>query len=164
MSRLCHTGVIRLSSAVCSVPVNTSVSQAGNVGLVYVRIVAAYNLMNSDGVDSLSDAFVRVRVGDQSMRTFIVYDDLNPRWDAAPLLFSVPRVGQRQCTCRCAWALWPGVSCLVVCVSSFRVMTSASYPRCSLFATGLCSSPFCSIKPFQPGGSVAYALVVSSRL
>jgi len=66
-----------------------AVSQ-GNVGLVYVRIVAAYNLMNSDGVDSLSDAFVRVRVGDQSMRTFIVYDDLNPRWDAAPLLFSVP--------------------------------------------------------------------------
>jgi len=63
-------------------------ASSGAVGVVYVRIIAGHNLINTDST-GCSDPYVRVAVEGRTKRTEVITDNLNPCWDAAPFLFEV---------------------------------------------------------------------------
>jgi len=63
----------------------------GAEGVLYIRAIAAHNLVNKDaGGKDLSDPFVRITVDGRSKRSQIVCDNVNPVWNSAPFMFSVP--------------------------------------------------------------------------
>lgn len=61
----------------------------GAIGLLLVRVVAAHNLINADWF-SLSDPYVKVKVGRQKQSTAVVDDCLDPRWDSETWFFDIP--------------------------------------------------------------------------
>lgn len=64
-------------------------------GVLSVRVIAAYDLMNTDTgfFGDVSDPYVTVRLESQSekqqKRTHTINNDLNPRWNSSPFLFPV---------------------------------------------------------------------------
>jgi len=60
-------------------------------GVVYVRIIACHNLINTDSAGCL-DPYVRVAVEGRTKQTAVINDNLNPCWDAAPFLFEVSSI------------------------------------------------------------------------
>jgi len=52
------------------------------IGFLQVRIVAAYNLKNTDSgiFGDVSDPFATVKVGDRVQKTPTIKDNLNPKW------------------------------------------------------------------------------------
>lgn len=60
-------------------------------GVLTVRVVAAYNLVNMDtGVfGDVSDPYVKVALGEVEKRTHTINNDLNPKWNSHPFLFDV---------------------------------------------------------------------------
>lgn len=68
-------------------------SQGQVVGRLEVRIIAAYNLRNTDlGVTAgeLSDPFVVIKLGNQEHHTDVVKNNLNPTFNSTQLTFEVP--------------------------------------------------------------------------
>lgn len=67
----------------------------GNIGIISVRIIAAYNLVNMDTglFGDVSDPYVTMRLKTQSdkqrKRTKTINNDLNPRWNSSPFLFPI---------------------------------------------------------------------------
>lgn len=64
----------------------------GCLGILCVRVVAAYDLVNADtdmAEGDLSDAYVRVTQESQTARTAVEYNSLSPRWDAGLFVFHV---------------------------------------------------------------------------
>lgn len=74
----------------------TAAVARGAVGALWVRIIAAYDLINADWF-SLSDPYVKVTVGSRTERTHIIDDNLNPRWECEPWVFDVPRHSALVC-------------------------------------------------------------------
>jgi len=68
----------------------TAAISEGGHGLLYVRIVGAYNLCTSWQDATSMSPFVRVRLGNRAKRTDIAVGADDPVWDAAPFLFTVP--------------------------------------------------------------------------
>eukprot|EP00930_Biecheleria_cincta_P067567 TRINITY_DN5423_c0_g2_i1.p1 TRINITY_DN5423_c0_g2~~TRINITY_DN5423_c0_g2_i1.p1 ORF type:complete len:1075 (+),score=187.94 TRINITY_DN5423_c0_g2_i1:50-3274(+) len=70
-------------------------SDAGYIGVLSVRIIAAYNLVNMDSgvLGDVSDPYVSFRLHSQSeqqrKRTHTINNDLNPRWNSAPQLLQI---------------------------------------------------------------------------
>lgn len=68
-------------------------------GVLSVRVIAAYDLMNTDTgfFGDVSDPYVTVRLESQSekqqKRTHTINNDLNPRWNSSPFLFPVESLG-----------------------------------------------------------------------
>lgn len=67
----------------------------GSLGILSVRIIAAYNLVNADTgiLGDVSDPYVTVRLESQSekqrKRTHTINNDLNPKWNSSPFLFPI---------------------------------------------------------------------------
>jgi len=69
----------------------SSAMAQGSEGMLYIRAIAGHNLVNKDaGGEDLSDPFVRITVDGKTKRSQIVCDCVNPVWNSAPFLFSVP--------------------------------------------------------------------------
>lgn len=66
-------------------------AKRGSVGVLYVRVVAGYNLINADDV-GFSDPYVRVTLGRKMKRTEVINDSLNPKWRTDPFVFDVPSI------------------------------------------------------------------------
>jgi len=66
-------------------------ASSGATGVVYIRIIAGRNLINTDST-GCSDPYVRVAVEGRTKRTEVINDNLNPCWDAAPFLFEVSAI------------------------------------------------------------------------
>ncbi|CAE7236588.1 Mctp2 [Symbiodinium sp. CCMP2456] len=70
-------------------------SDMGGLGILSVRIIAAYNLVNADTgiLGDVSDPYVTVRLESQSekqrKRTHTINNDLNPKWNSSPFLFPI---------------------------------------------------------------------------
>merc|ERR1712194_946357 len=60
----------------------------GGVGVVYVRVIGARDLVAADG-DAGSDPFVRVVVERSVKQTEMAWKSLSPSWEAQPFLFHV---------------------------------------------------------------------------
>lgn len=64
-------------------------------GILSVRVIAAYNLINTDTgfFGDVSDPYVTIRLESQSekqqKRTHTINNDLNPRWNTSPFLFPI---------------------------------------------------------------------------
>ena len=73
----------------------------GSLGILSVRIIAAYNLVNADTgiLGDVSDPYVTVRLESQSekqrKRTHTINNDLNPKWNSSPFLFPIQQQGGR---------------------------------------------------------------------
>jgi len=68
-------------------------SQGQPAGRLQVRIIAAYNLRNTDlGVTAgeLSDPFVVIKLGNQEHHTDVVRNNLNPTFNSMKFVFDVP--------------------------------------------------------------------------
>ena len=71
----------------------------GGLGILSVRIIAAYNLVNADTgiLGDVSDPYVTVRLESQSekqrKRTHTINNDLNPKWNSSPFLFPIQHQG-----------------------------------------------------------------------
>jgi len=67
----------------------------GQQGMLSVRVVGAYNLVNADSgiLGDVSDPYVTLRLGSQPekqrKRTHTINNDLNPVWNSSPFLFPV---------------------------------------------------------------------------
>ena len=76
-------------------------SDMGGLGILSVRIIAAYNLVNADTgiLGDVSDPYVTVRLESQSekqrKRTHTINNDLNPKWNSSPFLFPIQQQGGR---------------------------------------------------------------------
>lgn len=70
-------------------------SDSGHIGVLSVRIIAAYNLVNMDAgaLGDVSDPYVSFRLQSQSeqlrKRTHTINNDLNPRWNLPPQLLQL---------------------------------------------------------------------------
>ena len=73
-------------------------------GILSVRVIAAYNLINTDTgfFGDVSDPYVTIRLESQSekqqKRTHTINNDLNPRWNSSPFLFQVEHLGKTICS------------------------------------------------------------------
>lgn len=75
---------------------STGSSEAqGQLGMLSVRVVAAYNLVNADSgiLGDVSDPYVTLRLGSQQekqrKRTNTINNNLDPVWNSSPFLFPV---------------------------------------------------------------------------
>lgn len=76
---------------------HSNASSGGDkIGVLSVRVVAAYNLVNMDSgyLGDVSDPYVTVRLRSQGdrlkpKRTQTIYNDLNPVWNTSPFLFEL---------------------------------------------------------------------------
>jgi hypothetical protein len=77
------------ASSVLTNPGDTS--GAMRCGVLTVRVIAAYNLVNTDTgiLGDVSDPYVKVALGDVEKRTQTINNDLNPKWNSHPFLFDV---------------------------------------------------------------------------
>jgi len=69
-------------------------SSSGAIGVLSVRIIAAYNLVNTDSgcFGDVSDPYVTMKLRSQShkpKRTKTINNDLNPVWNSDPILFQI---------------------------------------------------------------------------
>merc|ERR1719359_1713469 len=66
-------------------------SGSSRCGVLTVRVIAAYKLVNADtGIfGDVSDPYVKVALGEVEKRTNTINNDLNPRWNSHPFLFDV---------------------------------------------------------------------------
>lgn len=62
----------------------------GGVGAVYVRVIAAHDLVSGSGADEDLSLHVNVSLGDALRRTDSVVGSLSPQWMSAPFLLQVP--------------------------------------------------------------------------
>jgi len=87
-SRACSRADSRCSS-VLTAP--EDMSGSSRCGILTVRIIAAYNLINADtGIfGDVSDPYVKVQLGDAEKRTHTINNDVNPKWNSHPFLFDV---------------------------------------------------------------------------
>lgn len=84
----------RLTATSAGMAVNLAAAAAavrsrGGAGALYVRVIAAYDLVNPGAHHSV-DAYVRVVLGTRLKRTNSVATGLSPRWDGEPFVFEVP--------------------------------------------------------------------------
>jgi len=71
---------------------SSDLSRAGESGVLSVRVIAAFNLINTDTgiLGDVSDPYVKMWLAsesDNSKRTHTVNNDLNPVWNSSPFLF-----------------------------------------------------------------------------
>jgi hypothetical protein len=72
------------------------VSGSSRCGILTVRVIAAYNLINQDTgiLGDVSDPYVKVACGDVEKKTHTIDNDLNPKWNSHPFLFDVANKNQ----------------------------------------------------------------------